>query len=315
MAILHLPILHHYIEACNERTERSWLRYLAILALDGFTHAFMRISAENEVSAFHFGFVGEVHLLGQAHVCNEEDHGTLLVVPQDADILRHIGLRLGEPDATAVSRRLTLRCEGIVVSDEADLDARDVARPVGLEDHLPGQVRVRIHASAAEVSELLMVHVRADLSCTVPAEVLQHGLLAVDHFPVARKDQVVADRVHQRHDRAAFALRCHTTTLEAIATVDDDGVLGILIPQRIDHRLQHTIPTALLVDGFAVLQEELIVGMQLGMDVARMQDGELLRLALLDGPATNEFVPTLRITQCTHGHGWSKRETGTERPQ
>ena len=103
--------------------------------------------------------------------------------------------------------------------------------------------------------------------------------------------------------------------METIATVNDDGILGILVPQCIDHRLQYTVPTPLLVHGFPILQEELIVGMQLRVDVARMQDGELLRLALLDGPATNEFVPTLRITQCTHGHGWSKRETGTERPQ
>ena len=62
----------------------------------------MRIRAEDQVRAFHFGLVGQIHLLRKAHVRHQEDHGALLVIAQNADVLRHVHLRLGERDAIAV---------------------------------------------------------------------------------------------------------------------------------------------------------------------------------------------------------------------
>ena len=117
----------------------------------------------------------------------------------------------------------------------------------------------------------------------VHAHVLHQHVLAVDHLPVPRQHQVVADPVHQRDNRLALRERRHGAALEAIAAVDQEGAFRVLPPQRGDHRAQGGEPASALEDRTVVLVEELVVNVELRVDVGGLQDGDVLRLARLHG--------------------------------
>ena len=99
--------------------------------------------------------------------------------------------------------------------------------------------------------------------------------------------------------------------MEAVAAVDHQRVRWILGAQGIDHRLEHTIAATLLVHRLAVLQEELIVRVQLRMDVAGVQDRELLRFALRDRAASEQIVAALDVVHRTHRERWPQRKACT----
>ena len=104
VAVLHLVVLNDHIQAREEGPEGARLHHFAVFRLDGFAHALVRVGTEDQIRTFHLGLVRQVYLLGEAHVRDQEDHRTLLVVAQDTDVFRHVHLGLRELDAAAVRR-------------------------------------------------------------------------------------------------------------------------------------------------------------------------------------------------------------------
>ncbi len=141
-----------------------------------------------------------------------------------------------------------------------------------------------------------MKHVRADLGRRRQAHVLDEHLLAVHDLPVAGQHQIVADSIHERHDGLPLRQRRDGTALEAVAAVDDQRVLRILLSQRVDHRAQRGEPAPAFEGGCALLVEELVVDLELRVNVGGVQNGEVRRVPRLHRLAWGEvgtFSPAL----------------------
>ena len=140
-----------------------------------------------------------------------------------------------------------------------------------------------------------MEHVRADLGRGVHAHVFDQHLLAIDHLPVAGQDEIVSKTVDERRDCLTLRQSGDCAALKAVAAVDDERVLGILPPERVDHRAQGREAAAAPECRPSPLVEELVVDLDLRVNVGGVQYGEVLRFPRLHRLGTG-YVGGLRAS-------------------
>jgi len=93
----------------------------------------------------------------------------------------------------------------------------------------------------------------------------------------------------------AFRQSRDCAALKAVAAVDDERVLGILPPERVDHRAQGREAAAAPECRPSPLVEELVVDLDLRVNVGGVQYGEVLRFPRLHRLGTG-YVGGLRAS-------------------
>src|SRR5690554_7725015 len=103
-----------------ERPESPRLHHSGISALNGFADALVCVITENVINMPADGVVGQIHLLGQTDMCEQDDDICLLTELHLLYCLLHLAVNTVEQDSSAVARCLPEGDIGVVDADEAD---------------------------------------------------------------------------------------------------------------------------------------------------------------------------------------------------
>src|SRR5690554_1414503 len=242
-----------------ERTESPRLHHFGISALNRLADTFVRVITENVINMPADGVICQVHLLGQADMCEQDDDICLLAELHLLYCLLHLAVNTVEQDTPAVARCLPEGNIGVVDTNEADFYSIDLHDPVRREQVL---------------SIRFVTHVLRDNRCVVPLHHLQHDLFAVDHLPVSRHQKIVVHLPDNIGKDFPFRSRCIATSLDQVSTIHYDRTSGIFGSLLLKNGLDDGEPSPFLENDLALFYEELLMPVQLPVDISCLKDGD-----------------------------------------
>src|SRR5690554_4861755 len=242
-----------------ERTESPRLHHFGISALNRLADTFVRVITENVINMPADGVICQVHLLGQAYMCEQDDDICLLTELHPLYCLLHLAVNTVEQDAPAVARCLPEGYIGVVDADEADFYSIDLLDPVRREQVLP----IRF-----------VTHVLRDNCCVVPLHHLQHDLFAVDHLPVSRHQEVVVHLPDNIGKDFSFRSGCIATSLDQVTTIYYDRTSWIFGSLLLKNGLDDGESSPFFENDIALFHEKFLVLVQLPVDISCLKNGD-----------------------------------------